>query len=167
MIYRIVLTLVGLVLTAMAQAQMPVPSMGAGGGSNPAGVAAAKTNWQQAKPSVLTALECRSKLPHSDAVKAAFHLTNDSLDGITLTLPEPVMVFGYQVTQFDVFESVDEGTSYTMMLSGVSLTDVTRHVHLRNDGGRFYRVTNVGHLEATRQSGGVALSCIVGGDGTD
>jgi hypothetical protein len=150
-------------LTAMAQAQMPAPLMGKGSGTNPAGVATDRVAWQQAKPSVVAALECRSKLPHSDAVKAEFHLTNDSLDGITLTLPEPVTVFGYKVIQFDVFESADEGTSYTVTLPGVSLIDVARHAHLRKEGERYVCVTKIGHLEATVQSGGVVLSCNVGG----
>jgi len=151
-----------IVLTAISTlttAQIPLPLAGAN--------AASSADWKTATPILEAALECRQSLPHEDAIKAVFRLTNSNLNG-THTLPAPLTVFGLKTLVVSIFEgAANEGSSYTTHLDSVALADVARAARLVKDanGPRYTRQLKNGMLEASEpQPGHVQLSCIHGGD---
>lgn len=126
--------------------------------------AATPVDWQKASPALQAAIECRAPLAHTAAVRSVLRATNDQITG-DYTLPAALQVFGLKAKRLQVFESMDDGTSYAVLLEGAKLTDVARAARLRRDGPRYTRTTGVSaRIEATElQPGYVELACIRGG----
>ncbi|UIF85745.1 hypothetical protein [Cupriavidus sp. UYPR2.512] len=122
-------------------------------------------DWAKAAPLLKAAIECRTALTATPAVRAVFKATNDALDG-DHTLPEPLTVFGSLKTMgVSIFlGGEDEGSSYTVKPEGVTLPQVVKAANLKKDGPRYIRKVRDGIIEASEpRPGEVQIACIRGG----
>lgn len=127
--------------------------------------AVSSEDWAKAQPILRDAIECRAPLRPNRAVLAAFRLTNTVIDG-DHQLPAPLTVFGVlKVDNISIFQgNEEEGTSYSVQLTGVTMAQVARAAKLNKDGGRYVRMVQGGMLEVSKpRPGTVELSCIRGG----
>lgn len=134
----------------------------------PVAEAATSMDWAKAQSAVRSAIECRSVLNHTAAVRAVFRAANNTFDG-NYTFPEPLLVFGaLKASDVWIFEGGDDvGGSYTVQLNGMKLTDVVKAAGLQKESHsqRFFRQVKGGHLEANElQPGVVQLACIRDGN---
>lgn len=106
-------------------------------------------DWERAKPVLEAALECRARLPHSDAVRAVLGTTNDRLAG-RFTLPAMLEPFGLPTQLIWISAGPGSKEHYTALLPATALSVVVRAARLRKipGAGRYGRATLGGYLTA-------------------
>lgn len=128
-------------LTTVTMAQMPLVLQ------EPITPTAA--DWQRAKPALETALECRARLLHTNAVRTVLRATNDRLAG-QLALPITLKPFGLSTQLIWISAGPGSKEHYTALLPATTLSVVVRAARLRKIPGteRYGRATLGGYLEA-------------------